>query len=512
MKYLAVFAATAATFGWGVAHAVTLAPASLEAEAGSTAVVNINVNNATNLAGLQFVLDYGARTPASASALLLSADDVEVGPFLPGASLVVNPSATSLRVAMASVRGKTGSGAILRVPLAIPASAPVGAKYTLRLREALGTDANANQVIPTVTDGTLTVKAKPPVLGITLSKASGPSTGTATLEISGTADLINVAGAQFIVRFDPAVKATADDVTLGGLIKGATLQVNDQTPGMLRCVLASSRGSSGPGLLARVQFHLPSVAAGTRYPVTLNDLQIVDASAASMNVYATAGELTVTGPRVIEGGLLSVSSVRAMNGGVARLDITVNEKITGLSGAQFRLLFHTKTPSDSPDLKVTDDVAVGRAIPGASVELNDKTPGELFVAMASSQSGGGPGLLLSVPFQVPVGAAQGAVYSVEVKDVLFSVNGAEASAASEGGTITVEHRRKGDVANKPGGEDAGDGQVTVADAIAQLQIIINTIPFTGSQANAADLNNDGKVTVADVVKLLRVIAQLEPLN
>ncbi|MBW3623442.1 MAG: hypothetical protein KY468_08535 [Armatimonadetes bacterium] len=497
----------------GAGHAQTLSLSTTEAYPGDTTRVKVSVDAAvTSLTGIQYVLDFGAKLPATAPNLTISTDEEEeiYAPLLAGFSLVTNPSATSLATAAAGVNPKKGPGAVLSVPFVVPANAPVGTKYTFRLRNVVATDSTGKSITLAVREGSLTV-ANRPVLGLTASSVSGYPGGEAAVTLSATDQVRNTAGVQFDLNYDPSLVVTADDVTLGGFLSG-TLAVNVVTPGVVRVAIAAAVGKNGPGTVAKVTFHLPSTAPlGKEYPVGISNL-VLATGQGSVQANATGGKVTVAAkpaPVPIEGGLVSVNSVKARKGEVSAVVISVNEKITGLSGASFRLVYTMKTPSTTQDLEFVNAAKAGTLLPGAGPQVNATVAGEVRVALASAATANGPGTLVELPFKVPETAENGAVYSFELKDLLLSVNGQDHASAAEGGTLTVFHRLKGDVANVEPTADAGDDRVDTRDAIALLQMIIKIVQGTEEQYAAADANCDGEVTVTDVVKVLKIAVGLE---
>lgn len=54
------------------------------------------------------------------------------------------------------------------------------------------------------------------------------------------------------------------------------------------------------------------------------------------------------------------------------------------------------------------------------------------------------------------------------------------------------------------GDANGDGQVTIADAVAVTNQIHGNTP-ANFNATAADINNDGQITIADVVGIINII-------
>ncbi|MBO4696449.1 MAG: hypothetical protein J5643_04085 [Lachnospiraceae bacterium] len=60
---------------------------------------------------------------------------------------------------------------------------------------------------------------------------------------------------------------------------------------------------------------------------------------------------------------------------------------------------------------------------------------------------------------------------------------------------------------KPGDMD-GDGEITVADALAVLRIAAKLVPETPDSLRIADMDGDGEITVSDALRVLRIAAKL----
>jgi hypothetical protein len=500
--------------GSGVSHAQTLTVSATEAFPGETTRVKVLADaGVKSVNGIQFTLDYTAKTPSDAPDLVLNNEEGDISaPMFPGAFCTVNPVGTTVKAAIAGINVKSGPGTVFSVPFTVPADAPEGAKYVLKVKNVVFSYAEPNSTAPTLKEGSVTVKSVPPVLGVTAGEGSGYPGGEATLNVYATDLAQNVAGVQFVLHYDPSLTVSAEDVEGGGFLSGAPT-VNLLAPGALKVAIASATGKNGPGILAKVTFHLPvNAAVGQEYPVTVSDLVMAAGGGGNIKATATDGKLTVIekpGPVAIEGGLISVESLKVLKGQTGFVTVRVNDKIANVSGASFRLVFSTKNPSDAPDLKYAGEEAEGGIIPGAGPQVNTSVDGEVSVALASTNAGSGPGALVVLPFTVPADAPTDAVYTLARKAVIYSINDEDYTSAAEGGTLTVTGRRKGDVDNAEN-SDHGDDQIDTRDAIALLRIIVKMLTDpSADQLAAADANCDGEISVSDVVKILKIVVGLE---
>jgi hypothetical protein len=153
-----------------------------------------------------------------------------------------------------------------------------------------------------------------------------------------------------------------------------------------------------------------------------------------------------------------IQNYTAAPGAKVKVDIQGDANLKSIGAVQFELDFATKTPADQPDVTVTTE-----SVPdGASTRLRPViTPGALIVkpfitdgAVASpthisgavvndlsTAPASGPGVLASLEFTVPAGAASGTVYSLNLVPAGTNVTDPSANPIAitlEGGTITVQ--------------------------------------------------------------------------
>lgn len=503
--------------GVGTGHAQTLSVTTSQAAPGSIAQVSVYVDSqVTNLAGIQFKLDFGTRQPGSAPLLAPDPHGQIHSPMFGQSTNAIHKTATTVSFAAAGVAGKNGPGVVLTVPFLVPVNALANTRYHLRLLNVVGTRPN-RQTIPLTTQAGYLITTQAGVAGIVVSNGSGTAGGTAMVAVSASSHIKNVAGAQFKLRFDPALAVQTGDVTSGGLITGP-VQANNDQPGTLGIAVAEATGNNGPGDIVRVKFQIPQDApAGKEYRIDITDVLLVDSRNRPIGTMAVGGKIVVTAKDgefpILDGGLISVKSQRVSRNQNVEVAVLVNDKIRNLNGVQFRLVFSTKTPSNAPNLYPAPfgrQAIPGNVLHGATFQVNPKNPGEIAVAMASARAGNGPGTLIILPLRVPENAPPEAVYNLELHDVVLSINGHDYSVAAEGGTLTVMGRKPGDVANREG-RDEGDDHINAIDAIALLRILIGLMPATPGQIQAADANCDENVTITDVVKILKFAVGLEQL-
>jgi hypothetical protein len=107
-----------------------------------------------------------------------------------------------------------------------------------------------------------------------LKDASGAPGGTATVEISVDDKVTSLAGFNLTLQFNPLLSISDADIAAGPLLISPAMQVNTTSPGRVSVAIASNQASKGPGLLARLSFHLPPDAKlGTTYPISVVKLE-----------------------------------------------------------------------------------------------------------------------------------------------------------------------------------------------------------------------------------------------
>jgi hypothetical protein len=508
-------AALAVLFG-GAARSQSLIVGSASAAPGTTLSVSVSTDaSVSRLAGVQFTLDFGGKTPSNAPNLTVNAAQVTAGSLLSGALVTANPtSPTTLNVAVVGTDNRSGAGATAVIPLVIPGNAPDGATYALRLTNIQGADSNGTSVRLSGQAGTLTVSGPTPPpsggdSGFALSAGTGPAGGTATVDLSSTSRISDLTSFTIKLQYDSVLSLSAADVAFTGVLSGLTL-VNDKTPGISVIGDVGTSPLKQPGILARLTFHISSQAKpGATYVIKVTDLQAADSKAQKIATTASDGQVTVSNSPVtlpaVQGGLISVGSVKVAKGGVAQVTISANDKIKNLSGALFHLTFGTKTPANAPDLAyVSDGAAAGSLMKGALVNVIPVSDTEIAVGIVSAVAANGPGPLATLSFQTSKTGPNGAAYSLEVKGLTLSVNGSDMTSASSGGTITVTNHKKGDV--------NGDDAITISDVTTALRAALGSLALDDDQLSGADLNGDGKVSISEVTLILRAALGLQTLD
>lgn len=138
---------------------------------------------------------------------------------------------------------------------------------------------------------------QPPVGVIRVENAAGPPGGVATVVISADANVKTVAGVGLNIRFDSRLRLSAQDVSAGDLLAEPLTAFNAEA-GQAILGFVSTRDSSGPGVLARLGFHIPRDAVpGQTFSVELVSADVNDAAGNVLPVNVQSGVVSVVTAR-----------------------------------------------------------------------------------------------------------------------------------------------------------------------------------------------------------------------
>jgi hypothetical protein len=151
------------------------------------------------------------------------------------------------------------------------------------------------------------------------------------------------------------------------------------------------------------------------------------------------------------------------------------------------------------------DLELGPEFEGCFEANNTSTPGVLVLAMACGEGhSGAPLVLWNVTFMAAM-VTEPVETELRVTDVLLADAAAppqEIPAVGGSDTLTIFVGVCGD--------QNGDGEVDIRDAITDLQIIVGLIRPTPEQLLLSDSNRNGRIDVGDVVLTLQRIVELIP--
>ncbi len=116
---------------------------------------------------------------------------------------------------------------------------------------------------------------------------------------------------------------------------------------------------------------------------------------------------------------LTAPMLQALPGALVNVSLTVGADMVDTAGVQFRLDYSAPNSPAAPALVLQnpDDIGPGPVFTGFSTLLYDQPP-TLNVGIASARGKNGPGVILTLPFQVPANAQVGTVYALHLRDAL----------------------------------------------------------------------------------------------
>jgi hypothetical protein len=520
LKLMIAFLATAMLWAAGNAFSQNLSVDSATGAPGSTVNLSIITDaGVSNLAGVQFTLNFGDSSPANAGKLAIDASKVTAGGLFANGLITAHQSdGADVNIAVVTTSAKNGAGVVAVVPIQIPNSAPDGTVYSLKIMNVQGSDLNGHDVLISGQGGTLTAQsqtAPSPTgtgggkAGFTLSTGTGSAGGVAGVDLSSTNEISDLTSFTIQIQFDSSLVIHSSDVVFSSLVQGLSL-VNDQTAGSVTLGVVGTAPIKQSGVLARLNFHIPGNAKpGATYALKVTNVDASDSNAQEIQTTGSDGQVVVANtteelPKITD-GLVSVSSVKVSNGGTATVEISINDKIKNVSGALFQLSFGDKTPASAPDLKYMNNSAAGGSLMNnALVSVNPTSDTALTVGVVSAAAANGPGSLVKLSFKAVGNVPNNTVYSLKISNLSLSVNGSDATSASNGGTITVTSHKKGDLND--------DDKVTISDVTTALRAALGNLTLDLDQLAACDFNGDGKVTISEVTLILQAALGLRNLD
>lgn len=490
--------------------------------AGDAAAICVRLSTAiSDIAGVRLSLTIApsADSPDAPLPTVASAD-VSPGSLIqgPGSTIVANTTTPGqLQIAAIGSQGAQGAGTLACVTFHTSAALQGPVSYKIQLTDVELNDPQGNPIAhgPLET-GTLTVNLASAEGHLVVTDGAAAPGGAGSLEVLADPLVKDIAGAQLTLRFtavDPSNNTlpTIDgsDVSAGPLVGGAdaVTVANPSAPGAVYVSVRGSRSTNGPGVLARIVYHVPeSLSLNAQglaiFAVQLDEAEITRANGESATVASMPGQVIVTNKPI---GQVSVKTNAGPPGGSAEVVIEADSDVHQVAGAQFELWYGESTPSGValPSLS-SADVAPGVLLAGTNAVAAPTAleAGIVRIDAAASAPQDGPGSLVSLRFHLPQVMA-GTAYTVRlVHAELTDASGSPIAVNTVSDQLTLTSLAPGDL--------NGDGRVTLSDAVLALRIVVGELSPTPSQVQAADVAplhadgtyGDGKVTIADVVRLI----------
>ena len=195
------------------------------------------------------------------------------------------------------------------------------------------------------------------------------------------------------------------------------------------------------------------------------------------------------------------------------IEILMDANVRGVASAQFTLDFSRASSIKAPPLQPVllqpgtqeAKIQLGPMVPsGAIATASARSGGQVMVGIVGVIGFSGPGVMVTIPIQIPANAIPRTSYELQLRDVLlYDELGKQISVSVKSGTLTIAGLMDGDV--------TGDGVVDIRDALLALRMAVGLALYTTDQLMAADANKDGRITVIDVQAILRLALGLPPL-
>ncbi len=275
-------------------HPVAESPQS----AGDEFWVEVKVEEAVNLFGVSFILNYDT------TYLATSKNDVVNGDFLGDDTLFYpNIDEKEGKVAIGITRkrpagGVDGSGTIVKVKFTLKPNTPDGTNLNFTITDLKATNPNGEILNLNLQDLTVQVGSSPPRSRIyPVADSPQKAGGDFWVEVK-VEDVAGLFGVSFILNYDSAYLDTKNnDVVLGNFLGNDLIfypNVDDES-GKVAVGITRKRGVGGidgTGIIAKVKFKLRSdVPNGTNLNFTITDLKATDPKGNNLNL--TSKGLTV---------------------------------------------------------------------------------------------------------------------------------------------------------------------------------------------------------------------------
>lgn len=393
----------------------------------------------SDLYGASFVLGYD---PA-----VVSVVRSEPGAFLGTDALFFapdDPDAGTVSVGVSRTNGQSvsGFGVVARVQLRVAPDAAPGTTFDLTLGDVAATNPDGDPVALAPESRTVTVDASAPAESVVVPAPPDSVTPGATFWVdvragSDAQPVSDLLGTSFVLAYDAAHLVVVRSEA-GSFLGGSTaiyVAENDAGAGEIAVGVSrrDRRGSSGTGVVARVQFRLRDDATpGTSLAFTTSDVDATDPSGASRVLDGGTASARIAGALAPSAPLAPVVPDTLLAGGTFWVDVVVGsaaDPVANFYGTSFELRYNPAY------LTVIDDQA-GSLLGGGPVFIAQDDPDAGHVALGASRSDGrgvtGTGTVARVQFRVDAQVPMGT-------PLTFSTAEVEANDPS-GATLVLESR------------------------------------------------------------------------
>lgn len=424
-------------------------------------IVTVNLNNAEDIAGLQFTLNYDPAllTPTGVSladrAGVMSTCDWNV------------PAPGELRVIITDLAGAVipaGSGPIAGITFSVDSLATQRGPTPLTLLNAVLSDAEAISISVVTSDGIFTITD-----GLTVVGGSGAPGSIGNLVPISLVNAGDIAGVQLTLNYDPTILTPTGVSSVGRAIQMGAPSWNVPSPGELRALLVNLSGEViPPGIepVLEIAFTVvPAAFPGDTAALSLPHVVLSDSEAQVVDVTPTDGYFIVTEAVAVD--TLKVGEGKGVPGSSGNIVPVELANVEYVAGLQFSLGY------DPARLTPAAVSFVGRVSGMGGSAWNVPAPGQLRVAISDPGGGAispGTGSIVEVAFDVADTALIGDIPLPLSEVVLSDTSASSIPVIPIDGLFTVSVGLK---VSDSSGESGGSGTVPIE--------MVNTLDVAGVQ-------------------------------
>ncbi|MGC8832555.1 MAG: cohesin domain-containing protein, partial [Armatimonadota bacterium] len=378
----------------------------VSAQPGATVNIAVTVSDLPQIGGVSL----GIRVQAPIGAPALQFGEAIRGTVFQGPKDVIATDLATpgqVQVVALSPEATAGPGTLFVLPVTVSAQAAPGTVYQLQVFKVEVVDAANNPVAVRAFGGTVAVtEAAAPVLSV--ANVTGAPGQTVSVPVNISAGVVGLGGAS--VTLSLVGLTAAGDAVRGPLFSGPNdvVATNILAPGVVQVVALSPTTVSGPGTIFSVPVAIPKTAKpGQVFPVVIREAELVDGANNPLAVIRQDGSVTVVS---LAAATISVGITSAQPGSVAMIRVTANADVRDLAALRVTLDLGGGLTAVG-DATLAGSLFVG---PNDQIGTDRSNPSRPQVIIVTPGAVNGPGVLFSIPVQVPADAKPGTILPVQI--------------------------------------------------------------------------------------------------
>ena len=378
----------------------------VSAQPGATVNVAVTVSDIPQIGGVSL----GIRVQAPAGAPALQFGEAIRGTVFQGPRDVIATDLATpgqVQVVALSPEATAGPGTLFLLPVTVSSQAAPGTVYQLQVSKVEVVDATNNPVAVRAFGGTVAV-AEPKASVLSVANVTGAPGQTVSVPVNISAGVVGLGGAS--VTLSMIGLTAAGDAVRGPLFSGPNdvVATNVPAPGVVQVVAISPTTVSGPGTIFSIPVAIPKTAKpGQVFPVVIREAELVDGANNPLAVVRQDGSVTVVSLAV---ATISVGITPAQPGSVAMIRVTANADVRDLAALRVTLDL-------GGGLTAVGDATLAGSLfagPNDQIGTDRSNPSRPQVIIVTPGAVNGPGVLFSIPVQVPADAKPGTVLPVQI--------------------------------------------------------------------------------------------------